>query len=58
MLKTRWRCLKNQHVEPVDKASKTISVCRILYSICVDMNDEIDCSDSDDSDSNHDDDNI
>ena len=58
LLKTRWRCLKNQLVDPVDKASKTTSVCCILHNICVDMNDEIDHSDSDDSDSDHGDDNI
>ena len=53
MLKTTWRCLKNQLVEPVDKTSETISICCILHNICVDMNDKTDYSDSD-----HDDDNI
>ena len=58
MLTTRWHCLKNQLVEPMDQASKTISVCCILHNICVDMNDKIDHSDSDGSDSDHGDDNI
>ena len=58
MLKTRWRCLKNQLVEPVDKASKRISVCCILHNICVNMNDKMYYRDSDDSHSDDDNDNI
>ena len=58
MFKTRWRCLKNQLVAPVDKTSKTISVCCILHNICVDMNDKMYYSDSDDSDSDDDNGNI
>ena len=46
MLKTRWHSLKNQLVEPVDKASKMISVCCILHNVCFDMNDKIEYSDS------------
>ena len=51
MLKTRWRYLQNQLVEPVDKVSKTISVCCILHNICVDINDKM-YSDSDDDNDN------
>ena len=56
MLKTGWHCLKKQLVEPVHKASKTISICCILHNISVDMNGKYDHSDSDDSDSDHEDD--
>ena len=56
-LKGRWRCLrKGELYESIEIIPYTVIACCILHNICVEMNDDFECSDDSDSDDNDTDD--